>query len=388
MDIQKINEAMQGYVDNGEMAGAALIIRKNDEVILDAKWGFADIEKKIPIKDNTIYRVASMTKCITAVAIMKLMEMGKIKIDDPLSKYLPEFANMRVVEDKRYEFHEGMSMLSLLPKLLFFNMKKVKSVPAKREITIRDLLSHASGLQQGVAGMMAMMKHNVNDTLEKRIKEYSSYALDFQPGEATGYSPCAAFDILGYLVGKLMDMPIDLAYKTLIFDPLGMTDATFKPNREQRGRLARVYNRNNGRLIDVTGTSKDLEGIIRIKPDSDYVAGCGGLYCTLSDYDKFGRMLARGGDGFLRPESVELMHTEAQKKHLEAEPGQVWGLGVRIRQNDGVCTEGTYGWSGAPGTHFFISPKDNIQVVFATQRMDLGGSGSYISRKIEELVFS
>ncbi len=388
MDIQKISEVMQGYVDNGEMAGAALIIRKNDDIILDGKWGFADIEKKIPIKDNTIYRVASMTKCITAVAIMKLMEMGKIKIDDPLSKYLPEFANMRVVADKRYEFHEGMSMLSILPKLLFFNMKKVKSVPAKREITIRDLLSHASGLQQGVAGMMAMMKHNVNDTLEKRIKEYSSYALDFQPGEATGYSPCAAFDILGYLVGKLMDMPIDLAYKTLIFDPLGMTDATFKPNREQRGRVARVYNKNNGRLVDITGTPKDIDGIMKTKMGSDYVAGSAGLYCTLSDYDKFGRMLARGGDGFLRPESVELMHTEAQKKHLEAEPGQVWGLGMRIRQNDGVCTEGTYGWSGAPGTHFFISPKDNIQVVFATQRMDLGGSGSYISRKIEELVFS
>lgn len=98
-------------------------------------------------------------------------------------------------------------------------------------------------------------------------------------------------------------------------------------------------------------------------------------------------MLCREGDGYLKPETVRLMHAEAQEKHLEPEPGQVWGLGVRIRQQDAFCTPGTYGWSGALGTHFFVSPEDSLEAVFATHRADLGGSGSYISRKVEELVF-
>ena len=128
--------------------------------------------------------------------------------------------------------------------------------------------------------------------------------------------------------------------------------------------------------------------IIRLEPDTDYVAGCGGLYCTIKDYEKLGRMLCNAGDGFLKPETIRLMATEAQEKHLEFAPGSVWGLGVLIRQTDDFCTSGTYGWSGALGTHFFVSPKDNLEVVFATHRADLGGSGSYISRKVEELVFS
>ena len=364
-----------------------MLVRKDGEIVYDGKWGFADLAARTPVTDDTIFRIASMTKIVTAVGILKLMENGVLSLDDPLSKYLPEFSHMRVCADKRYEFHPGMSMVSLLPKLLFFRMDKVKTVPADREITIRDLLSHASGLQQGVAGMMAMMKENKNDTLEERVHAYGRYALDFQPGTATSYSPCAAFDILGYLMGALTGKSPAEAYRELVFAPLDMKSAAFRLSGEQRKHLARTYTRKNEKLTDITGTGKDLEGIIRIKKDSDYVAGSGGLYCTVKDYEKLGRMLCREGDGYLKPETVRLMHTEAQEKHLEPEPGQVWGLGVRIRQQDPFCTPGTYGWSGALGTHFFVSPADKLDAVFATHRKDLGGSGSYISRKVEELVF-
>lgn len=383
---------MNDYLANSEMAGAALVVRKNDEIVFEGKWGYADIKKKIPVDDETVFRMASMTKCVTAVAIMKLIEQGKIDLDAPVSKYLPEFADMRVCADKRYEFKPGMNMASLIPKMLFFRMDKVKSVPAEREITIRDLLSHASGLQQGVTGMIAMLKHNTNDTLEQRIKAYSRYALDFQPGTATGYSPCASFDVLGYLIGKITGKEVSQAYKELVFEPLGMESACFKLSEAQKPHLAKTYNLEKGKLVDITGTKKDLEGIIRIKKDSDYVAGCGGLFCTVKDYEKMVRMLCNNGADYLSPAMVELMHTEAQKNHLEPEPGYVWGLGVKIRQNPekgcSSCTEGTYGWSGALGTHFFISPKDKLEAVFATHRADLGGSGSYISAKVEELVFS
>lgn len=188
---------------------------------------------------------------------------------------------------------------------------------------------------------------------------------------------------MGALTGK---SPAE-AYRELVFAPLDMKSATFRLSGEQRKYLARTYTRKNGKLTDITGTGKDLEGIIRIQKDSDYVAGSGGLYCTVKDYEKLGKMLCREGDGYLKPETVHLMHTEAQKKHMEPEPGQVWGLGVRIRRQDPFCTPGTYGWSGALGTHFLVSPTDRLEAVFATHRKDLGGSGSYISRKVEELVF-
>ena len=380
-----IHQVMNSYIANGEMAGGALLVRKNDEVVFDGKWGWADIAARKPIADDTIFRMASMTKVVTAVAVMKLAEQGKLSIDDPVSKYLPAFSGMRVCNDPRYEFKPGMRMASLLPKLLFFRMDKVKTVPAQREVTIRDLLSHASGLQQGVVGMIAMLKHNKKDTLEQRIAAYSRYVLDFQPGTATGYSPCAAFDILGYLLGVVTGKSVAEAYRELVFEPLGMDSATFC--LEDKQNLARTYTRKKDKLVDVSGTSKDLEGIIRLEPDTDYVAGCGGLYCTLKDYEKLGRMLCNEGGGFLKPETVRLMATEAQEKHLEFTPGQVWGLGVLIRQESEVCTPGTYGWSGALGTHFFVSPADKLEVVFATHRADLGGSGSYISRNVEELVF-
>ncbi len=391
MNANEINRIMENYIANQEMAGAALIVRKNDEVVFDGKWGYANIEHQTPVTDDTIFRMASMTKCVTGVAVMKLIEEGKIGLDDPLSEYIPAFKNMRVCADDRYVFKSGMNMASLLPKMLFFDMKKVKSVPADREVTIRDLLSHASGLQQGVAGMIAMTKHNKKDTLEQRIEAYSQYVLDFQPGTGTSYSPCAAFDILGYLLAIVTGKEIKEAYRELVFEPLDMKSAAFSLADEQKHFLARTYTRKKDKLVDITGSKKDLEGILRIERDSDYVAGSGGLYCTARDYEKFARMLCKEGAGYLKPETVQLMHTEAQKSHLEPEPGYTWGLSVKIRQDRSKggfpCTEGTYGWSGALGTHFFVSPQDHLDVVFATHRADLGGSGSYISRKVEELVF-
>ena len=381
-----IHQVMNSYIASNEMAGGSLIVRKNDEVVFDGKWGYADIKNQIPITDDTIYRMASLTKVVTAVAIMKLVEEGKLSLDDPISKHLPQFARMRVCADRRYSLERGISMAAFLPKLLFFRTDKVQTVPVEREITIRDLLSHASGLQQGLIGMIIMMRHNKKDSLTQRIEDYSHYVLDFQPGTDTGYSPCAAFDILGYLLQVITGKKVEDAYRDLVFEPLGMSSATFK--LADKTNLARTYTRKKEKLVDITGTSQDIEGIMRTCPDSDYVAGSAGLYCTVKDYEKLGRMLCNEGDGFLKPETVQLMITEAQEKHLEPDPGQVWGLSVRIRQKDDICTPGTYGWSGALGTHFFVSPKDKLEVVFATHRKDLGGSGSYISRKVEELVFA
>ena len=173
-----------------------------------------------------------------------------------------------------------------------------------------------------------------------------------------------------------------------------MRDTTFFLSEEQKSRLVDVYKRKGKHLVNVTGKKDDIAGFFHQK-ELLFEHGCGGLYSTLEDYARFGQMLLNEGTyqgrQILKSETVQLMHTEGAREHLCPEPGMVWGLGMKIRQNPkeagSFATEGTYGWSGAFGTHFFISPKERLMAVFMMNRSDIGGSGSYISRKVEELVF-
>ena len=386
MDVKQIDETMQAYVSNQEMAGGALFVRRGEQVLYREKWGEAEFD--------SIYRMMSMTKCMTAVAVMICVERGLIGLDEPLSTYIPEFKEMKVMDDERYVFEpEKLKKLPIM--LLTFRMDKVKNKPAKREITIRDLLSHSSGLQQGLVGLLAMTKEkNVYKTLREYVLHYTKHCLDFEPGTGTGYSPLAGFEILGYVVSIVSGMSLEEFMQKEICEPLNMKDTTFFLSEEQKTRLVDVYKRKKNRLIKVTGTKDDMAGFLHEK-ELCFEHGSGGIYSTLDDYANFGEMLLCKGNfrgvQILKPETVELMHTEAPKQHLEPEPGFVWGLGMKIRQDpkkaNVPATEGTYGWSGAFGTHFFISPKDHLEVVFMMNRSDIGGSGSYISTKVEELVF-
>lgn len=390
-----INKTMENCVENREVSGAALCVVKSGNTVFKDKWGYASIEKNKELRFDSIYRMMSMTKVVTTVAVMICVERGLLSLDAHLSDYIPEFSDMKVTCDKKYEYSpKQMKKLPLL--MIGFSMKKVKSRSANRQITIRDLLSHSSGIQQGLCGLLAMIKEKKQyDDLRDFALHYSEHVLDFDPGEGTGYSPIAGFDILGYLVSLVSGISLESFIQKEICQPLGMCDTTFFPNEMQKERIVDVYKRKNDRLINVTGTKDDMCGFIRQKKIL-FEHGSGGLYSTLEDYTRFATMLLLGGSleghRILSEESVHLIHTEAPKKHLEPDPGFVWGLGVKIRQNPSVgktpATAGTYGWSGAFGTHFFISPADTIAVIFMTNRTDLNGSGSYISRKIEELVFS
>lgn len=384
---------MREYVDNHEMPGGALIVRKNDTVVFDGMWGFANLSTKAPVKEDTIYRMASMTKCVIGVAIMRLIEQGRIHLDDPVSRFIPAFKDLRVANDPLYQKY---SPPNILFSFLFLRMDRVKTVAANREVTIRDLLSHASGLEQGVVGMVGMLKfRSRKDTLEQRIDRYTRFVLDFQPGTSTNYSPCASFDTLGYIIELVSGIKVGEYLQNEVFEPLQMGDATFHPNAEQMLRVAPTYKRRGKKLIDVTGTRSDVDHLICRGAGDDYVAGSGGLFSTVKDYEHLARALCNeglyNGKQFLKPETVSLMHREAQQQHLEPEPGFTWGLSVKIRQDPVLgkspATAGTYGWSGALGTHFFVSPADRLEAVFATSRSDLGGASSYISRKVEELVF-
>ena len=390
MTTREIDAVMQRFVDERQIAGGALLVWQHGEPVYQNKWGWADLAAEKPIEYDSIYRMMSMTKPVTAAAVLQLAEQGKIGLDEPISRILPEFREMRVVSDGRYAWHEGMTMLSLLPKLLFFRQDSVKTVPAQREITARDLLSHSSGLQQGIVGLLIMKKDRAKkESLAAECAKYCRQPLDFQPGTSTSYSPLAGFDVLGRMVEIVSGQRLDAYMRTHIFDPLGMKDTGFRLNGEQESRLVHAYKRKGKRLTDVTGTKDDMDAMLHRGPD--YPAASGGLFSTVTDYERFARMLLCGGENILKPETVALMRSEGAKQHLESEPGLVWGLGVKLRQDPkragSACTAGTYGWSGAFGTHFFVSPADELEAVWCTNRTDLEGSASPISKKVEELVF-
>ncbi len=384
---------MRDYLDNSEISGASLCVVKNGSVVYRKLWGYSSLEKEEKISDDSIYRMMSMTKPITAAAVMILIERGLVGLDDPLSKYIPAFSKMRTADDLRYVF-SPQKMAEIGKLLLSFSFKDVKSRPSKREITIRDLLSHSSGLQEGLCGLLGMLgEKGEYDTLSDYALHYSQYVLDFDPGEGTGYSPLAGFDILAYLVSLVSGVSFEEFIEREICSPLGMVDTTFFPSGEQKKRIVDVYKRVDGQLENVTGTPEDMCGFLHQK-EIHYEIGSGGLYSTLDDYSRFASMLLNGGElngvRILSREGVRAMHTEAPLNHLEPEPGYVWGLGVKIRSDsvkgNSPLKSGSYGWSGAFGTHFFISPSDSLAAVFMTNRTDLGGSGSYISRRVEELV--
>ena len=237
MREEQISEVMERYVQNEEIAGASLLVRQHGQTVYRNCWGYADKAAKTPIQENSIFRMMSMTKCVTAVGILQLMEAGKLNLDDPLSLFIPSFAKPRVADDARYRWHDGVKMGELLQKALFFRMERVKTVPAEREITIRDLLSHSSGLEQGMIGLLAMLK----DRQERvdpvaQAERYAQYPLDFQPGCGTGYSPLAGFDVLARVIEVLSGMDAAQYYKANIFQPLGMQDTAFHLNEEQKKR--------------------------------------------------------------------------------------------------------------------------------------------------------
>ena len=394
MDTQEIQRTIDAYIQNQELAGGALLVRRDEEVLYENTFGYSNIAARQVIARDSLYRLMSMTKPITAVAVMQLAEQGKIELDAPLNRYLHGFTAMRVVDDKRYAYHEGMNALSLLPGLLTFRLKAPRTVPAERDITIRDLLCHASGLEQGIYGLISMkLDKSKRESLAALEQKYSTMPLDFQPGKGGGYSPLAGFDLLARVVEVVSGLPFDAYLQQNLFDPLGMQNTAFRPDDAQTARLVHVYKREKKRLQDVTDTAEDMDSLL--KRGENYTAGCGGLFSTLHDYDRFAHMLLNGGevDGVrvLQPETVQLMGQQGSPDYPDPDPGCAWGLGMKIRKDPqkakSACTAGTFGWSGAFGTHFFVSPKDHLSAVWMMNRSDIDGAGSYISKKIEELVF-
>ncbi len=392
--FEHLNQYIADKIRNNELSCAMVAVREKGTLIYKNKWGFSNVEKQEPVSDDSVFRVMSMTKPVTAVAIAQLFEQGKLHLDDKVSSILPCFAHPKVCCDPRYVYRPGMGQNDLISMLAAFQKDDVKCVDAKREITVRDLLCHCSGLEQGLVGLLLMQKNRFKRTsLEQAAEVYATYPLGFEPGTEASYSPLAGFDVLARILEVVSGQDAKTYFQEHLFDPLEMSHSTFARSKVNPEKLVRLYKRDNNGLVNVTNTQEDMvhffDGV------DGYVCGSGGLYSTLGDYENFANMLRQyglfNGKRILKKETVELLSREGSLHHLETDPGMVWGLGVKIRQDPSKyrtnSTVGSYGWSGAYGTHFFVSPKDDLDVVFFANMQDANGSGFPVSKEVERLVY-
>jgi CubicO group peptidase (beta-lactamase class C family) len=382
--LQRLHRGMQAFVDRREVGGIVTLVAREGKVVDVHASGFQDVENRTPMRNDTIFRIASMTKPITSVAVMMLYEEGKLQLSDPVSRFIPSFKSMRVIGD------DG------------------NAAPARRAITIRDLLSHRSGISYGFLNTGAVgdayRKEGVTDgltvtsmTLEQAIDKLAAQPLMSQPGAAWNYS--LGVDVLGRVVEVASGMPFDVFLRDRIFKPLGMNDTSFDVPDAKWSRMATVYSPDTAGGIrpmkdpEAFGNT-NMSPIASYKTGKKYFSGGAGLTSTARDYARFAMMLAGGGmiDGvrLLSPKTVELMaanHTADIPAGALLGPGTAFGLGFQVvtdvAATQTLGTVGKYGWSGIYGTNFWVDPKEQLVAIMMVQRYP----GGTVAASFQPLVY-
>jgi CubicO group peptidase (beta-lactamase class C family) len=379
--LARIDSVFQQYVDENRVSGAVGLVLQDGKVVYERAAGWADKEAGTKMMPDTIFRIASQTKAITSVAILALMEEGKLNLTDPVSRFIPTFANSKVAVG---------------------NGARVDIVPAKRPITIRDLLTHTAGISYGTDPIVAAMYEakglgpaagygwftaDKDEPICVTMERLGTLPFVAQPGEAWVYGYNTY--ILGCIVEKASGTPLDAFIKTRITGPLGMKDTQFFLEPAQRARLAAVY----------TGTA---EGTVKRAPDGargqgfyadgprKSFAGGAGLTSTARDYARFLEMIRRGGaiDGvrILSPRTVALMTTN-QVGTLHSPSGLGFGLGFETTDRygaNGMDSTGAYGWSGAYSSTYRVDPESHLVIVFMVQILP---NTTDLGRKFPTLVY-
>lgn len=391
-----VKKLLEQWIVEKKIAGAVVWIEKAGETVCNAWYGFADIEKGTLMDSTSIFRLASMTKPVIAIAAMLLEEEGKLDIEAPIETYLPEFAGQKAA-DKVIgfeEFYQADPDNPMIPKMNTGLLENIGEADLKRSITIRDILSHSSGMGQGpvsLSRMNALLKPG--QSLKERVDIFSKTILDFQPGECTGYSASTAFDVLGRMIEVVSGTDLDTFVKEKVCKPLHMHNTGFLMNEEQMGRIVKLYEAADGRLKDVSDSEKFWQMI------NPMAAGCysgsAGMLGTVEDYSKIAQMFLKNGyaDGklLLSKEAVSRMTHEASVQHMEMQRGIVWGMGMEVIEDPGLAErkvgKGTFGWSGSYGTHFYVDSENKLAVVLGVNRSNIGGADSELSRLLENAVY-
>jgi CubicO group peptidase (beta-lactamase class C family) len=358
---------MQQYVDENLIAGAVALILQNGQPVYQHAAGWADKEAGTRMSNDTIFRIASQTKALTSVAILQLQEQGKLVVNDPVSKFIPEFAKTTVFV--KNDAGGG------------------SAVPATRAITLRDLLTHTAGISYGtqpeVASLyaekalgpnagMGWYTADKNEQTCTTMERLASLPFVAQPGASFVYGYNT--DILGCVVERASGMPLDEYFRTNITQPLGMKDTNFFLPKDQRGRLAAVYlSGPNGKIVRATNDAKG-QGHYVDGPRKNFAGGAG-LLSTATDYARFMEALrnggALGGVRILSPRSVALMTTN-QVGDIYNKRGMGFGLGFETVESygaSGLEAPGTFGWGGAYGTNYRVDPSSGLVVVLMIQLM-------------------
>ncbi|PCJ67088.1 MAG: serine hydrolase [Candidatus Hydrogenedentota bacterium] len=381
--LDRIDKAIREDVENNELRGALAMVARKGKLAYITYHGMADTEKDIPMAEDTIFRIYSMTKPITSVAVMMLFEEGHFFLDDPVSKFIPELGGLRVIDEDAE--NPGGGVFNLPDEIEEVSKaRKVKvipanTVPSNRDMTIRDLLRHTSGLTYGFFGntkVDQMYQQNgvlITDmNLEDMVRKLGNFPLLFQPGEQWHYS--LSVDVLGRLVEVVSGQSFDEFLQDRIFAPLDMVDTGFYVPKEKMNRFANLY-----------APAKDGEGIVPANPMMSFnfiakprlFSGGGGLVSTGADYLRFCQMMLNGGqlDGerLLSRKTVELMTVNhcLDADLPMAKSGYGFGLGFAVAENRGrsasLATEGEYNWGGAAGTRFWIDPEEEFIGIYMVQ---------------------
>lgn len=379
--LERLGQVLQEYCDRKGAPGMVVLIARNGRVAYHRAFGRFRLDQPDPMPVGAIFRIASQTKAITSVAVMMLMEEGKLLLDDPVSKYIPEFKETEVAVRAEGKDVRGYSL-----------------VPARRQITIRDLLTHTAGISYGdgpareeylKAGIHGWFLTDKDMTIGELVKKLASLPFDAQPGEkfVYGYNT----DILGYLVEVVSGMSLAEFFEKKITGPLGMKDTHFFLPESKASRLTPAYGADeNGQLKMVEDPAKSpyLYG-----PRKCYSGGAG-LVSTAEDYARFLLMLQNGGElggvRILSPKSVELMVADHAGQLYSG--GRVgFGLGFSIVKNLGDSgipgTVGSYGWGGAYFTSYWVDPVEKLVAVFMIQLLPVPPSLSDLQNKFRTMVY-
>lgn len=384
-EISQLKRALRGGIDSNDIAGGNLLIIKGGKEVFYHEDGFADREKGLPINRDSIFRLYSMSKPVTAAAVMILLERGEIELYEPVSKFLPGFRDQMV--------DEGGSL-----------------VPALREVNLKDLLSMASGLVYGGAGkagqdtealfreMVGRLMGDKPMSTVEAMNRLGKCPLDFQPGTSWEYGTSA--DVLGAVVEVVSGMRFGEFLEKEIFKPLGMGDTGFWVPEEKRNRLVQTYaSDGKGGLVPYSGNHLAINNQMDRAPA--FESGGAGLVSTIDDYAKFAGMLMNGGSRngvrILQPKTVRFL-TSATLNAVQQKSfdnwltlcGHSYGNLMRVMTDlskAGVLGSlGEYGWDGWLGAYFCNCPKDDLTFLFMIQKTDAGTTT--LTRKLRNIVFS
>jgi len=376
--LNRIDSMLIQSINDKWIAGAVGFIARDGKIIYNRAFGECDIENRTPMQTDAIFRIASQTKAIASIGLMMLFEEGKFLLDDPVSRYIPEFTNPQVLD----KFN---------PKDTTFT-----AIPAKREITIRDLLTHTSGIDYAGIGSPTMnaifAKAGIiggfgNDriTIGDDIKLLGKQPLVHQPGERFTYG--LNVDVIGYLIEILSGEKLDQYLKTRIFDPLGMNDTWFYLPEEKHSRLVKVHTENADH--NVATMPQEFANYPLLK--GTYFSGGAGLSSTTKDYATFLQMLLNKGEyngkRLLSRRTVELI-TSNQIGDIDLGRNK-FGLGFEITTKEGQAvlgiSEGSFSWGGYFGTTYWADPKERLVCLLFMQQMPL--SHGEIQSKFKAMVY-